>query len=443
MQESEIDVLLAQAREEGRFDSSGRFTVLLRRAQNHAGKDFSSLYPGGYLLRAVQCAVSAGCQDIRIECLSSRATVQMVGAGPTQVGTRLLQALESPLSFRKQDPMGHLAICILAALAQGASRIEWSCFDGQRGEMLIVSQDTVDLRTLQRQQWKGKERSGFLLTVHRDASKTPLEMHLLQSRCGFCPVSLTLNGKQMRGTAWHEQRPLIVSDWYKGYAQPGFRLAERYLYYPKSVPRSQTLGFPAFKKARYGSLDSGPVKRNWFPRAQNVFLGSKLQLEGSLAGAIALPIEMQGKSRVTWVQYGVCLQNEFHRLGFPGAIAVLEASALKTDLTGLKVVQDEEHEAALEGLRSEIKSLVQSYQLVLSRLRACPQDRPGLRRLQAVVGVALGISGVAIGTPALAAAGAAQVIQSFLPGQDFSSEAKKRAQQFQLDITYRMCSGDD
>ncbi len=299
MHGSEIDVLLAQARDEGRFDSSGSFTVLLRQAQNHAGKDFARLYPGGYLLKAVQCAVAAGCQDVHIVCSRSRATVRMLGPGPSRVGGRLLEALRSPLSISKQDPLGHLAICILAALAQGASRVEWCCFDGLHGEMLAVTQETVDLKPLPTHQWKGKGKTGFALHVHRDASRLAPELHMLKSRCGYCPVSLFLNRKQMRGTAWLEYRsPAEKSRWFEDFVAPGFRVAERYLYKQKSPTPAQTLGLPAVDPLRYGLFDSGPVRAGWQPGGRKVFLGLELVPPRAPSGAIAWAIEMVGKSRI-------------------------------------------------------------------------------------------------------------------------------------------------
>jgi len=434
MQESEIETLLAQARAEGRFDSSGSFTVLLRRAQNHAGKDFARLYPGGYLLKAVQCAVAAGCQDIRIQCVPTLATVQMLGPGPARVGSRILEALQNPLSFKSQDPMGHLAMCILAALAQGASRVEWSCFDGQQGEVLTVNQDTVDLKTLPQKSGP----TGFTLTVHREAAKLPSELHMLQSRCGFCPVSLTLNRKQLRGAAWLENRPPTMSDWYKGYAQPGFRLAECYLYRGKSVARNQSLGLPAFGKARYFAVDKEPFQFGWAPRDQKVFLGLNIHSPLLPTGAIAFPIEMAGKSRVTWVQYGVCLESEFHDLGFPGAIAVLEASQLSTDLTGLKVVQDADQLEALELIRDETSVLLKRYQKLAPALTACPEGSPIMRRIQIGAGVTLGVVSLTTGLLPLAGWGALQVAAGLLSSKDAVKQFTRRAGIFRSMIDSRI-----
>lgn len=157
---------------------------------------------------------------------------------------------------------------------------------------------------------KCRFREGLAVRMRRTAFPSS-EMMFLRERCRWSPVPVLINGLDPGLEPW------------------GRHQAETYLF------GSERLRAPG------SSLAKAP------PRLPAALLGSSVRCGGALA------LVPQG-SRVDLVLDGVIVAS---RRGVPGMLAVLDAEGLKTDLSGLEIVEDEAYLALLEELPEQFRLL--------------------------------------------------------------------------------------
>ena len=344
----ELETALADARRAGQFESTGTFTLEPGNALQRLGADFSRLYPGEYLLKFIQGGVAASCLRIEVKCTRHKATVWLSDSSSFQALTlELAGAVNGANISGPRSVKALFALGIAAALADGAEKVEWTCA-GEGG--LWVSGDELSLTS------GSALDSGAALTVHRPSKRRRLELELVERRCGFCPVDLRLNGRSLRGTGW----PRLVApsaEWAGKYAPSGFRLVERYLPAANDALLCRQISLPEVSARDYCSVGGQLARRHWIPKKDNAYAYFGTGVEKA-RGALALGIGLEGPNRVYLVQDGVLLDRitlKSDKIG--GALLVLEAGELQTDLSGLRVVRDMNFENHIWLCRRELNEM--------------------------------------------------------------------------------------
>lgn len=415
MEPQPLDILLQKARAQGQFDSQGDFTVAFRRAQTLVGEDFAQLYPGAYLLKIIQCGVGAGSESINVSCGRKEARVQLVGSRPRKLQGRLLAALRDGKQEFSDHPLGLLSVAVWGALAHGA-RVEWSCYDGHSGERLLISQDGIELETLSNPPWPCADEGGFFFRAIRDSKLAKMERAFIKDRCGYCPIPLFLDGRLVRHS-WLGEKPVKVTDWYKNYHRPGLRILETHLPAPEDTHTRDTIALPPTNDRTCHSLNGEYQGASWLLKNPRVYL-LKCPTEGPILGAISVPIDLEGTSRIRLVKFGVCLDAESPRLDPSGLLIVHSAINLQTDLSGMRVIKDDNWSDLVRHLEQFINRTLRDSANAIWNMPGGALPRAmsnamlgagGLMTLVATgtsfppallgIGVGLLINGVAFGTP--------------------------------------------
>lgn len=375
MSESRLESFLAHARQEGTLDSSGTFTVQLRQLALKLGRDLIARHEGAYLLKVIQAGVAAGSEHISIRTDRKHLIVSFGGQGPSRIGTRLASAIVNPGTRKDADPLKHLALGLLSALASGATRLDWCCYNGQVGERLSIKEETIEIVELSDSPFSGAQKSGYLLRVERSSKLAAAESAITLERCGYCPVPLQLNGQKIDGRGWLTE-PERPSNWLRHRLPSTFRLAETYLTSSAKKRHSSALSLPPaeLRKARYrDSALRGEVS----PDADALLLFISPEQE-VLRGAVAIEASLSKRASFRWVQFGVCLDREDLDLGCLGVLAVVEASHLKTDVSGFRLIEDRHKLAEIQGVKRRVELLLSKLRPALGALRT--QDSGPLRK---------------------------------------------------------------
>lgn len=362
---SNIQAFIEQQRAAGAFDSSGAFTVDLRKARDKLSV-FEEATPGYHGLRLVQAGVLLGAGAIFLE--HERAVLTSEEDTLMKIPVRdLLQSLHQPQDIKHP---GHR--CLVSALRACLAISDQVVIFQQKGRLIESTAVTLDGIILGEPL---NSMDGHLL-VQFPRAKMKAEVlaaahHTYHRRCGYATAEVSLERRSLT-SAYNEYgyaaRPPRLALW-NSYTDPSYLLAWRHEH------KRRGSGFRIPRK--YEVLSQLPGRQD----NHSVFLYERNVPDKPLADReIAIPLALEGPGEVKLIWGGVVLETVEVDLGVPGARATACVDQLDTDLSGLRVVQGPAFEALVQELRQETLQLAirAREQLVQFRLPKPPDESPGL-----------------------------------------------------------------
>lgn len=285
-------------------DSEGVFTLNLAKAREKMAK-FLLPDPAHAILKLVQAGVE-GAQAVEIQLHPQLKVVYR--DWETDSLKRITERLCSPEGDR-DDATGYLTIALLSLLSKTDSvtlRLQ--------GEQVRISQDL---------EWSETDQieHGVLTVEANRSSDLPLGMMrgLLRDRCGFAPIPIRVDGKQLE--------PLF----------PQTSGKHRVPYFDENtVVAAQT--------------HRGPGKLDLHSSQQEV------RLTGRRA-RMRLTVDMNPSAQVWLARSGVMIEKKSMALGAPGMVALVCVDDLETDITGMQVVKNQAYFEFQEWLQVQSAAL--------------------------------------------------------------------------------------
>lgn len=342
---NDLDRYLAARRAEGATDSSGAFTLSPEHARKKLGESFDWTVPGYYLLRLIQAAVRGGATDIVVRL--SRRRVQLEFAGPLVpelLPDRVLSRLIAG-TLPKTGPEAHLQPALLAATASDMKRFAYVCLGGPQEDCLLYEDGELRMARGTPLPVQGHrycfdfEKSGgggygvprSMTELRHAMQATGAEHWALNSRCQACPVPLIVDGRDIaQGLAlrapeveWFSE----VGPFFLGAnATPGrsFRCAQ-------SLESRERVGL------------------------HGIFCG--VGPERWVGDLILLPCALDGPGCINFYSDGVFLESCFQHFDTPGPVIYAPLDGLKTDASGLRVVDDDALQARMGPWAERLESL--------------------------------------------------------------------------------------
>lgn len=324
----------------GEWDSQGFFTLASSKAQETFAK-FALENPSLYILKLVQAAVALGASRITVEGIDQGLALWFEASSPEWV-----DQLEEILSdFTGATDVGSRLLSEgwgVAAYADAAvlELIHW-CEDGSG--LALIRRNGALLRKPLLPRPSGFSKKGGLwkfsikkFTFALFSSPIESEMTWLRSRCRYLPLEFWLNGKQ------EPRRP--DSQLEKGLYTEPFWLCERFESVGEPFLR---VGVPQQgdrRELKGASLRVSSGQQTFFLEP---CLDPSFQ-EIDCKNAYYLPVTLRGPDVIALVHHGVVVGLIKVRRKGAGALAIVDGSGLRYDLSGFSVVRDE---AFLELLR--------------------------------------------------------------------------------------------
>lgn len=332
---SDIEHTIAGLQREAEPQSTGVFTLSPERSAERFG-EFQKALPGFWLLRLFQAMESAGCLqvDLRIK----RQSVQVEAHGGDLLPADSL--IQSAGQDRASDR--HLRLAILALISLAPRGLSWS----RRGRQFVFSQGHSQVKA---SPYRGDGQLQVDLPLLRDP-KMAAELHLVASqRLGWGRAKIVLDGRPQLPdwpAAEHYRWTGTILESYSR-APSGFAFQE-----PELGPYRPVDGI-----YRWNIEGAARFKR---PRAISVpCMIYKFQGEGpyySLILAQTMQTRKSGPARFFGVREGVLLEGEEFELGVPQALILADASHLKVDASGLRLIRDQAFEDLIDKARQELRS---------------------------------------------------------------------------------------
>lgn len=390
---NQIAELLEGLRGEAEFESTGRFTLDFQQALKKI-EGLSQSYPARWLLFGVQAAVALRATTMEVSLSHQRCSLVFQ---PRPEG-EWLQLLESPhLLTGASSNCGRattlLSSCLLWARALQPRLLEVSLRSPERSWLLEFEAEGVRV---------GKaERPGpAQLCVHIDfpdkslTRTVELSQQLSQRLC-FCPVPVVQEGRSLNSGVFPHLDNL--SGWYVRWvlseSSGQSRLAALH---PLCFP-TRVLGL-AGQTRQHPDPEVVPVVAQW-----DVLAPGSARLRDQAASMLLVEWVQQGQVRQigletdyrpvylppSWGQQLVECRAFFHRgrqthsqlwivqdglalepvqltSEFAGWSVALASQSLKTDLTGLRLIEDEHRQAMVEWVEGHLRAIhVQQYQAFL------------------------------------------------------------------------------
>lgn len=323
---SELQKYIAEQTSEGgaQLESSGRFTVDFRKAREKLAK-FQLARPSDYVLKLMQAAVLAGCREVQIS-LRNELVVQLPGWSKSDL-QQVAEGLCNPLGSDSFTPAGCLLIALNAALAQGGKGYLFLTDEEGQSKALTVDAHDMKLEPLT------TRHKGPYMEIRLDLPKRDrgAEMEALRTRCRYLPLPILVDGAVLPGG-----------------------------------------GFPPYKPRRHlQHLEGDYVLAEWRPAAAEHRLDlppadTLAPLTRRLDGAnsdrwLTMRAALEDTAEIHLVQAGVWVDTKTVEAPVPGLQAVLSVDELKTDLTGMQVLDGPELRARMQELFDclpELKKMV-------------------------------------------------------------------------------------
>lgn len=345
---NDLGSFIEAQRAAGSFESAGSFTLALEKAVQKLSSH-SLANPEDYILKLVQCAVRLQVAEVHVKLLKRSVLVffETDAADRTVSIDALSLALAAPLE--ESDPArAYLAMAICAASGQAPSELMWGEWSEGEGTILSLAAGRSEVfreAPFPRLEPLAAGRRFFLFFLRKPSnglpmSQTAAEHMALSRRCCFSPAPVILDGLRLGPSL-----PLAHST-----ADPVSELTSAYLgaLEIRRDDKGPWLHWPAAKaeKRPWTSIPEGlcdfcaglpPVYRLRLPRGFTTPM-TEAALFSELYG---IPIHLYGSSGLHYVKDGVLMHPVKGHDAGGGAFAVLNGQHLKTDLTGLQVVQDD------------------------------------------------------------------------------------------------------
>ena len=361
---NDLSAFIDAQRAAGSFESAGSFTLALEKAVAKLSSH-SLVNPEDYILKLVQCAVRLGVQELHIKLLNRSVLLffETEASDRTVSVDALSKALAAPLEESEQA-RAYLAMAICGISGQSPQELMWGEWDDEGyGTILSLAEGRSEVyrdAPFPRTEPLAKGRRFFLFFLAKPSitlpiSQTSAEHAAITRRCAFAPMPIILDGTPIG--------PCLPKPLHKPTVDPVSDLCSPYL------------GMLELKTGAKNLLrwPPSPQTRSWrtIPDGLNDFAPSlppifRLRLPPGFSKAdvqnlrfreaLGLSVYLFGPSSLHYVKDGVCLNPVRGHDAGGGAFAILDGSAVTTDLSGLSVVVDEQVEQDLERCVTNWKS---------------------------------------------------------------------------------------
>lgn len=341
-----LQEFLAQEGAIGKRESSGTFTLDLGRAVEKLRR-YQLQEPGFYLLKVLQSAVLAGARRVEVQVRRWDVKVDFTISEPGSYGylSQIMSRLDRPAEGRHDSALSYLVCGLQGAMGLGPEMVEWVHVSRQRHEVIQLHGSEISLkRSFQPPADRvvsGASRFHFYL---RKTGRFFSLKHLLRSRAAesevlvrrgqFAPVELLLDGRPLSGQRWAPERKesLEIYVLAPGRAMDrGFQIELPDLSgYRKMGDRWQS---PKTASRRFVQFRS--------PAAEHAIVDPPKDSRLRCRAVLQVPERSDEAAQVTFVRHGVCCSTRAVALGAPGTRCLVSAELLRTDLSGLEVIEDE------------------------------------------------------------------------------------------------------
>ncbi|MGE0492943.1 MAG: protein kinase [Vulcanimicrobiota bacterium] len=341
---SPLDDYLKELTDQGTVDSQGVFTLDLAKAFEKLQR-FRLARPSFYLLKFVQAAVAARSSRLEVTVRADLVDLSFeldhdlfddVGAA-----ANLLQQPESA----PHGPIRHLVLGLSSALGVAHASFLWSVIGPNRGQVLMIEGQTIRLSPPTAYAGQGRVRRCRFMLVRRavrmmvtadDARAFVSERDTIKERCCCAPLALFLNGELL-------QPPAAGVDC----------LAEE-----RVSAEQSALGWPRADLSRLKPIQPGLWVSRWGLFRRSAWCRVYRQVgEDSqrLRSVMRLRVSPKPDGIFYFVVDGVLTHPHYLRDAL--CETWLVADGLKTDLSGLEVVEDEAYELSKANLRQRCQRL--------------------------------------------------------------------------------------
>lgn len=381
---SELDAFLEQARQSGRVESTGRFTLDFARASQQLAR-YQTADRAFFLLKLIQTGVVGGAQLVTLRLSPTEIDVRLFGRDLVELDTReVLEAFTSPSKvLGEESASAFLSQGLNAALSLEPEKVDWSVWNYRLRERLTLTSSGSKLERLSRRPWKRPlpgyrfrlvrkppPPKGFWERLRERISVSVDEFHGLYHRLGYCPVTVEIDGRVVDPAAAPPEREL---------------LAERYLLatgpdriaLPPASSRRKLVDWNGAYDLEGEVLVLHQVLRRehgrWWkvsPPKGRVEALARLVVAADLS---AIPL-------VTLVHHGITLEIREFDAGCLGVEVVSAVDGLSTDLSQQGIVENEAWEDRVKLLRRHVLDTVADLQGLGPKYAALLPD--GLPRAQ-------------------------------------------------------------
>lgn len=362
--------LLGTLKQEGKVDSSGIFTMDLRKAiEKLAAYQLPQHY--FYIPKLVQAAVAGGAAYVQVKINESRVQIEFDGRPYTaEELANLFSYLLTEKDRDKNRHLRHMATAINTAVALEARTVQidsgpggevvrqrWLAHDRSENLKLEKPWPAHEVRTrftlfrslsdMSSKWWHtaGKADIWDLLTKNPRAM-TPEQAELMSRVERVCPIPVFLNGKRLNYARFGEpvsgvglDRVINSSDYFHGVHRK-HHLVERVI--TLSDGGARQIGMP---NASYASL---------FERLEK---GLDEEPCEALLGLEMGRHQSDNRARLVFVQDGVVVGQKVAPMRIYGAVAVLEARGLSFDLSQFRILEDQAFADRIAWLRKNFQEM--------------------------------------------------------------------------------------
>lgn len=362
MGRDELDSLLRARRAEGRWESSGQFTIDLGQARQKLAR-YQLEQPAYYLQKILQGLVglSPGSIVVRL----GRRDI-LLEAGPVSPGVldTLRPALADPTGA--EDWVRDLAVGLMTSSSAGISEAEVTGYADGSGSILRISQEVTQERLD-----PVPESSRLYVRLERGEPQSLVERmfgwagwsdehHILSKAFTYTPVPVTLDGRSLQAPELGAPRgPSCI------FGQPDFHLGERFVY-DAELPPGGALAAPTLKErcSAWEHREGGWARRPFAIQtrddsftANTLFVRRAGRGEHCLA-MLAIRFDLMGEASIGFVQHGLLTDTVQLDLGCPGVTGICSAHGLDTDLSQFRLVRNRAFDERIELLRRHVQELV-------------------------------------------------------------------------------------
>lgn len=359
--DEDIKSFIEQQREAGAFDSSGHFSVDLRKARAKSTLGHGDV-AGAHCLYWVQ-----GWAWDKAPTLSMTFDSLRVSADE-RLGWEALRRIawgEEDLEPRFRPV--RRAIRAAASLSDHPRLVYWDIKQG--AFQMSLSDGKVEAYTP-----KGGATRYLGVDFPRTgtAAERAEELRVVQSRCGFAPSHPRYENRSLteENPDGFRGRPACATLW-NTYTHPSYLLALRVM----AGPKDQT-GF--LVRDEFGMPSQLPIEQ---PDHSIFLLKRDSGCMGRADRVIGIPLGLDGPGFVRLISHGVILESFEYDLGVPGAWAQVCVDPLETDLSGLKLVRNEKLESVLQHVRQQTQELAKEALSKIDRFKLPTppaETQPGL-----------------------------------------------------------------
>ena len=354
--DEDIRAFIEQQRAAGAFDSSGQFSLDLRKAREKS-MHLHEAASGAHALLWVQATNYLKPGYVRLGFESAEFQ------GEVPFGWQeFREILKGGERLPKRQRAFNRAIAACAGLAQEPAQVTYRHHQHGHFHLNLSTGETQQFQT------HAQASDGIRVYFPRQGSarEHAEEVRQLEKRCGFSPSRPRYENRQLveENHEGYRGRPPCQAAWNQ-YTHSSYLLAMRQW---EVAPGHVGILTP-----------SEPSQVPDFHPEHSVFLVENNQ-QGPAEGLVAIPLGLEGPGSVRLIYRGVLVEELEWDLGVPGAWAVVCADGLQTDLSGLKLVHDEALERLLKDLRKNTLDLAQHAlaQLDAFQLPAFCSPQPGL-----------------------------------------------------------------